>query len=62
MKIERHGRAKILSHSEIQLLFSQGLQTPRDRALFGICTFPGLSQSQENAQPDVVTQEPGAEG
>lgn len=39
MKIDRHGQAKILSQSEIQLLFSQGLQTSRDRALFGICLF-----------------------
>jgi hypothetical protein len=26
MKIDRHGQAKILSQSEIQLLFSQGLE------------------------------------
>jgi integrase/recombinase XerD len=39
MKIDRHGKAKILTQSEIQLLFSQGLQTDRDRALFGICLF-----------------------
>jgi integrase/recombinase XerD len=39
MKIERHSRAKILPQSEIQLLFPQGLQTHRDRALFGICLF-----------------------
>lgn len=39
MKIDRHGQAKILSQSEIQLLFSQGLQTNRDRALFGICLY-----------------------
>src|SRR6476469_7823364 len=36
MKIDRHGRAKILTQSEIQLLFSAGLESPRDRALFGI--------------------------
>jgi integrase/recombinase XerD len=35
MKIDRHGQAKILTQSEIQLLFSQGLQSDRDRALFG---------------------------
>jgi integrase/recombinase XerD len=35
MKIDRHGQAKILTQSEIQLLFSQGLQTDRDRDLFG---------------------------
>lgn len=39
MKIDRHGQAKILTQSEIQLLFSQGLQSERDRALFGICLF-----------------------
>lgn len=39
MKVDRHGRSKILSQAEIQLLFSEGLQTPRDRALFGICLF-----------------------
>ena len=39
MKIDRHGQAKILTQAEIQLLFSQGLQNNRDRALFGICLF-----------------------
>ncbi|MGB7439856.1 MAG: site-specific integrase [Coleofasciculaceae cyanobacterium] len=39
MKINRHGKAKILSVEEIQLLFSQGLLLPRDRALFGICLY-----------------------
>lgn len=39
MKIDRHGRAKILTQSEIQLLFSDGLECPRNRALFGICLY-----------------------
>ena len=39
MKIDRHGRAKILSQAEIQLLFSKGLTKERDRALFGICLY-----------------------
>ena len=39
MKIDRHGQAKVLTQSEIQLLFSQGLQNNRDRALFGICLY-----------------------
>jgi len=39
MKIDRHGQAKILSQAEIQLLFSHGLQSGRDRALFGICLY-----------------------
>jgi integrase/recombinase XerD len=39
MKVERHGKAKILTQQEIQLLFSEGFQNNRDRALFGICLF-----------------------
>jgi integrase/recombinase XerD len=39
MKINRHGRAKILSQQEIQLIFSDGLDNDRDRTLFGVCLF-----------------------
>lgn len=39
MKIDRHGKAKILTPQEIQLLFTKGLKTPRDKALFGICLY-----------------------
>ncbi len=39
VKIERHGRAKILTVSEIQLLFTEGLTNTRDRTLFGIMLF-----------------------
>ncbi len=39
MKINRHGQAKVLSQPELQLLFSEGLTTPRDRALFGTCLY-----------------------
>ena len=39
MKIDRHGRAKILTQAEIQLLFNEGLQNNRDRALFGVCLY-----------------------
>lgn len=39
MKIDRHGRAKILTNDEIQLLFNEGLTNPRSRALFGICLY-----------------------
>ena len=39
MKIDRHGRAKILTQAEIQLLFSQGLLTLRDRALFAVMLY-----------------------
>ncbi|MHC5861817.1 tyrosine-type recombinase/integrase [Nostoc sp.] len=39
MKINRHGRAKVLTQSEIQLIFSDGLDNDRDRTLFGVCLF-----------------------
>lgn len=39
MKINRHGQSKILTPEEIELLFSQGLQTERDRVLFSVCLF-----------------------
>lgn len=39
MKVNRHGRAKILSFEEIQLLFRNGLTNIRDRALFAVMLF-----------------------
>jgi integrase/recombinase XerD len=39
MKIERHGQTKILAPQEIELLFNDGLQTERDRTLFGVCLY-----------------------
>lgn len=39
MKINRHGRAKVLTQQEIQLIFSHGLHNNRDRTLFGVCLF-----------------------
>ncbi|MEG4225452.1 site-specific integrase [Microcoleus sp. N9_B2] len=39
MKIEGHGQAKILAQEEIELLFNEGLQTDRDRTLFGVCLY-----------------------
>lgn len=39
MKINRHGQAKVLTQSEIQLVFTHGLHNDRDRTLFGVCLF-----------------------
>ncbi len=39
MKINRHGKAKILTQSEIQEIFNEGFQSDRDRALFGVCLY-----------------------
>ncbi len=41
MKIDRHDQAKILSADELLQLFSTGLLTARDRALFGVCLYTG---------------------
>jgi integrase/recombinase XerD len=41
MKVNRHGKAKILTQQEIQLIFSSGLHNERDRTLFGVCLFSG---------------------
>lgn len=39
MKINRHGQAKVLTQAELERLFSVGLKTTRDRALFGVCLY-----------------------
>jgi integrase/recombinase XerD len=39
MKIEGHGQVKILTQAEIELLFNDSLQTPRDRTLFLVCLY-----------------------
>ncbi len=39
MKVNRFGRAEILSTHQITLLFTEGLTKPRDRALFGVCLY-----------------------
>jgi integrase/recombinase XerD len=40
MKIDRNGKAKVLTPEEIALLFGEnGFTTPRDRALFGTCLY-----------------------
>jgi integrase/recombinase XerD len=39
LKIDRHGKAKVLTAQEIQLLFHAGLTTLRDRCLFAICLY-----------------------
>jgi integrase/recombinase XerD len=39
VKIDRHGKAKILTPFEIQLLFNEGTSRNRDRTLFGVCLY-----------------------
>ncbi|NEP01364.1 MAG: site-specific integrase [Symploca sp. SIO2E9] len=41
MKRNRHGKGKILSQQEIQLLFSQGLTKLRDRCIFAVMLYSG---------------------
>jgi integrase/recombinase XerD len=46
MKVSGNGQAKVLSQEELRLLFEEGLVSPRDRALFGICLFTGCRVSE----------------
>ena len=39
MKINRHGKAKILTTEEIQRIFNHGLDNDRDKTLFAVCLF-----------------------
>ncbi len=39
MKVNRYGRAEILTPAQISLLFLEGFTKPRDRALFGVCLY-----------------------
>jgi hypothetical protein len=38
MKINRFGKAEVLSPDQINLLFNEGFVKPRDKALFGVCS------------------------
>ncbi|MBZ8183098.1 tyrosine-type recombinase/integrase [Oscillatoria salina] len=46
MKVKGNGQAKVLSERELERLFSEGLLTARDRALFAICLFTGCRVSE----------------
>ncbi len=61
MKIHDHGKAKVLSHKDLSLLFGIGLQSQRDKSLFGIMLFTGcrvseaLSLTKDDIQGDHIT-------
>ena len=58
MKINRYGRAKILTISEIQAIFSHGLENDRDRTLFGVCLFSAcrIREAVTLLTTDIYTQ------
>ncbi|MBW4422038.1 MAG: site-specific integrase [Myxacorys californica WJT36-NPBG1] len=61
MKINGNGQARILTATEIDLLFAEGLRTDRDRSLFGVCLYTGCRISEalalrtEDIQGNVIT-------
>ena len=57
VKIGGHGQAAILPHPEIELLFSEGLQSDRDRALFGVCLYTAarIAEACSMLSEDVYT-------
>ncbi len=46
MKVDRHGKAKILTTDEINLVFYEGLKNDRDRAMFAICLYTACRISE----------------
>ncbi len=46
MKVAGNGQGKILTPEELRRLFTEGMRSPRDRALFGICLFTGCRVSE----------------
>jgi integrase/recombinase XerD len=46
MKVAGNGQGKILTPEELRRLFTEGLRSSRDRALFGICLFTGCRVSE----------------
>ena len=46
MKVNRHGRAKILTIEEIQILFSDGLMLERDRVRVGVMLFTACRSNE----------------
>lgn len=58
MKINRYGRAKILTISEIQAIFSHGLENDRDKTLFGVCLFSAcrIREAVTLLTADIYTQ------
>ncbi|MEC4887820.1 MAG: site-specific integrase [Scytonema sp. PMC 1070.18] len=57
MKVNRHGKAKILTQQEIQEIFSHGLSNDRDRTLFGVCLFSAcrIREACTLLTPDIYT-------
>jgi integrase/recombinase XerD len=57
MKVNRHGRAKVLTQSEIQQIFNHGLENDRDRTLFGVCLFTAcrIREACTLLTPDIYT-------
>lgn len=42
MKVNRFGRAEILTSEQLSLLFTEGFTKPRDKALFGVCLYGAM--------------------
>jgi len=57
MKINRHGQAVVLSQNEIEFLFAEGLQSDRERVLFGVCLYTAarIAEACSMLSEDVYT-------
>ncbi|MBW4449184.1 MAG: site-specific integrase [Hassallia sp. WJT32-NPBG1] len=75
MKIDRHGKAKILSQSEIQRLFTDGLLTARDKTLCAVMLYTAcrvkecvtlkikdVYDSKRRARPELIIRKGNTKG
>ena len=52
MKVNGNGQGKILTRDELRCLFDEGLRSPRDKALFGLCIYTSCRISEALALQD----------
>jgi site-specific recombinase XerD len=50
VKIDRHGKAKVLTQEEIQRLFTAGLTTARDRTLCAVMLYTGCRVNEGSSR------------
>ena len=49
MKLNRYGRAAILTPAQISLLFTEGFVKPRDKALASLERYLGVTEQQKES-------------
>jgi hypothetical protein len=53
MKINRFGKAEVLTPDQINLLFTVGFVKPRDKTLFGVCLYAACRINEACTLPEM---------